>query len=468
MFTTGAAIIGRWADSFEPRGGGGERAAKRAAKRRRLTGLTMADLATFFEMSSLQKLAVDTIQTALMHDDIVWCTKGGTPVSGNRPPPPGIDYFVTEMVRHCALVGFAVWRVTERGALELADIEHMTIAFDGTAWAPCPIGASYADTGGWCISFTDEPRRPPEATAALPVTASVAILRSACAKSFDDAARAEIIEMQWQSRDLHNSRPAAYTMTNPASYVAPASSARGAVADEVTAYRSLLGEGRASFNHSIKTRAERIALMDDYRDNGRGDEVARGQFADSPRDNGAPRSHVEHNVTDFKEAKETKTLIGGGEGPLYYARARQSALCLMGVPPQALGESVTTERTGSNHAQYATSLTLFKTTVGKYRAAVSDALKGGRGATRLRFALGFRRCVTTAELDALMPVLQTERAVQLLACTHGLPPEYFDPGKVATVQSSLGGGAESPGQPSKKTVGERTIANTLDGSGAAS
>jgi hypothetical protein len=59
--------------------------------------------------------------------------------------------------------------------------------------------------------------------------------------------------------------------------------------------------------------------------------------ADIERGRGA---HTEHVVTDGKEYKPTAALVAQTDGTFFYNRARQIVLSLMGVPAQAIGESV--------------------------------------------------------------------------------------------------------------------------------
>ena len=122
---------------------------------------------------------------------------------------------------------------------------------------------------------------------------------------------------------------------------------------------------------------------------------------------------------------------------------------LMGCPPQALGESVNSERTAANHAQYATALATFKSTVDLYRNVLQQILAGGNSNSDRHMA--FKRCLSREDLSKILPVLKTDAAVDMFSCTYMVPSDIIDPDRMVAFQ-------DAGGQP-KKNVSERTLRN---------
>jgi len=97
---------------------------------------------------------------------------------------------------------------------------------------------------------------------------------------------------------------------------------------------------QVDFNALIHRRAEAIAALDDATEQDKNRITAADQqFFGVDHDN-ARGAHVEHVVTDGKDFKPTSALVTQQDGAFHFNRCRQNVLSLLGVPAQALGESV--------------------------------------------------------------------------------------------------------------------------------
>lgn len=413
--------------------------------------LTIDALVAEYHNSALQQLAVSTIHQALDKDNIFWMDIETNVPDESIPVPSSIHHFISEAVRNLAICGFIVWRVTARG-IEIADPSDVSIKWKRNRWVPYAVSDAMRMSKGWHVSFSDCPiRRFDQLTDEGNVTANQ--LRSSCVKSYAETQRLHQIEAHWLSRDMHNSRPS--TFTTVSDHLGSVGSSkrtwfRSTTSNAIdTAARAL--DVDQDFNELVQHRSATIAALDDAMAMDRQRIATRQQFGADDADE--DRIHAEHVITDGRQASETKTLVSLADSGYYYNRCRHNVLMLMGVPPQAIGESVNSERTAANHKQYSTALQLFDTTVKKFRRAISEAIshQNAQGTHKL----GFHKCLSRAELNHVVPVLKTAEAVKMYACAFDLPREYFDSEKIEAMA----------GIQEKKAPGERTITNHLKAGG---
>ena len=209
-------------------------------------------------------------------------------------------------------------------------------------------------------------------------------------------------------------------------------------------------QGVGAFTDLIHKRAEKLSRMEDFSQRDQARITTQQQFA-AYADDESGNFHSEHVVTDGKNATETKILLSMADGPFVYQRARHQAMTLLGVPPQSIGESVNSERTAAHHKQFATALEMFKQEVDMYRGAVARALWGGDGPMHIAFS----HCLTSMEIDAVCPLLNTKDAIEAFSCTFNVDAAKFDEARVAMWQdAALGASADDQ-------VSERTINNHL-------
>lgn len=408
--------------------------------------VSIAQLCDFYDECALQQLATDTIVAELMKDAIVWEDENGVELADEQVPL-WVPSIVAEVVRNLVVCGWVVWRVAENGMIQVAHPLEMTIEYlsEDNQWHPRALSPQIAEYDGWIVAFSAMPM-PSLAAQTEKQRVTINHMRSAAKRSWLECNRVMQIERHWITRDRHNSAPAVFTSVTPA---------LGLPLNRATTGSAMVAEhgpqfglpGVGDFNDLIHRRAAKRALMEDLSERDRNRVQAQTQFAgyELTTDTAA---HAEHVVTDGRAHSEAKGLNSLADSGYVYNRSRHNALMLMGCPPQALGESVNSERTAANHAQYATALATFKSTVDLYRAALQQILSGGSPQTSMHMT--FKRCLSPADLNTVMPILTTEAAAQMYACTFMIPESMIDPQRLAQFQN---------GPPNTKNVGERTLRN---------
>ena len=409
--------------------------------------ITIQDLVDNYSESALQQLAVATILQALDRDNIVWKDVVSGQPDKAMEVPGFIHGFIAEAVRNLCLVGFIVYRL-HNNKLELAGPLDVTLEWKGNKWVPKALNESYRSTRGWKVEFTDSPVRPLASEKNKEETVQTQHLRSGCVRSYHENMRLQTIEEHWLSRDMHNSRPAAFTTYSDALGSVNSSKKtwfrdNGVAATNMGARQLDVDQ---DFNELIQQRSNTIAQLDQAMAHDKQRITTAQQFGETG-DDAHERVHAEHVVTDGRQTSETKTLVSLADSSFFYSRVRHNVLMLMGVPPQALGESVNSERTAANHKQYSTALALFDSTLKKVRRAISRAI--GHTNALGTHTLGYHRCLTLAEIEQVAPLLRKRKAVEMYACAYDLPETFFDAERIR----EMAGGIRKPG--------ERTITNHL-------
>ena len=157
-----------------------------------------------------------------------------------------------------------------------------------------------------------------------------------------------------------------------------------------------------------------------------------------------PVAHEEHVVTDGRDAKESKVLQETPSTRYAIERLRQAILLTLGVPAQALGESVNTERSSANQNQWGIAIRHFTSTTEFYRKITGEILK--RASTlpdgaHIEYAPG----TPSVYVETVSALLLPKHAKALLSNYYGVPEGHFD-------EQKLGAPAEKP--KSKQAVTE--------------
>lgn len=98
---------------------------------------------------------------------------------------------------------------------------------------------------------------------------------------------------------------------------------------------------QVDFNALIHRRAETIAALDDATEQDKNRVIAaEQQFTGVKNPESGRGAHLEHVITDGKEYKAVAPLVTQTDSAFHFNRTRQNVLALLGVPPQAIGESV--------------------------------------------------------------------------------------------------------------------------------
>ena len=401
-----------------------------------------------FDRSAIHTTAAWVVLSELRRYPLRWSDTG-------QPADDHTWYFVHSLVRQFMAYGFATWR-NYRGALQTVDDVIVKRTRPGGRWRVEQMPDATVSTRGWRIhAFVHPPvwmLRPSHWDWPSPLQRSLPHLRVV-----------RLMQENWLSRDAHNSRPSAFTRIELQGHMA-GSTANGAAGSNhghalhlpvynnatfapgsndrstATTFQQLINDRHDAIRQlSEKSTLEREAIM--------------GAVSATPLDNvgklvkpAEPALHEEHVITDGKAFTETKTLLSTADGRFHYDRARHNVFHALGIPPQATGETVNSERTAAAAATFDTAMSHFLSTVRMYRAAVSAVL---REATTMPDGahIAFGTGLSSIQLDRVMPYLKPAKAKRLLSQVYELDESFFDERRIGEASSvskrpSLGRGPQ--------------------------
>jgi hypothetical protein len=362
------------------------------------------------------------------------------------------------IVENAMIFGYVAWRPGSAATNHLPVIAapgDVDIAWRATSektgtWVPVASRRAQwlRGTKGWRLEMFDEPFRPESAAihaSARPATIEPKMLRSPCARSYTAAARQQLIEHQWLCRDKFNSAPSAFTSirkdfgnadgklrpwfrdVNAGAASALHTASAHADVDDPHDFRALISNRadtirQLSAHTAIErnTMERRNAMKATTTPHGRA-EAAYGM---------APVNHSEFAISDGKEIKTAPTLLSTIDGHMQFSRSRHTVLILMGVPPQAIGESVNSERNASNHRQYEVAMSLFHATMRKFRLMINRIMEAADCRATFVAAL------PTHTLESVGPVMSTESLKRRFSETHNIDIGDIDSGRLKLWQDA--------------------------------
>ena len=407
----------------------------------------------------------DIFDRSTIHTTAAWvivCELRRFPLQWSESKQPVDDhtwYFVQSLVRQFMAYGYAVWR-NARGTLQTAENAVVSRKTPHSRWKVTQLPDSTVATRGWRVhAFVHPPVWALEPSAwdwPSPLRASLPHLRVV-----------EQIQANWLSRDSHNSRPSVFTNIDLQAHVAAGGAVDGK-AVHLPAYRTLGGPElnpaassyAGTFQQLIDDRHDAIRKLSEKSTLER--EAILGAGPVTPLDHvnratepAAELLHEEHIVTDGKRHTETKTLLSTSDGRFHYDRARQNVFFSLGVPPQAVGETVNSERTASAAATFDTAISHFLATVRIYRNAVAAVLQE---ATTLPTGehVAFEPGLSSIQLERVMPYLKPARAKRLLAQVYELDPADFDLERITAQTAARLPPGKGPQQTLNEVSGSKT------------
>lgn len=394
--------------------------------------------------SNSQLAAIFTVANTIVGGPLVWAT------GGQNVPMSSIEVSVfyrhaQRLVENIMIMGFAVWRI-KRGLIEVAEPGDFLIRHNGRQWVPVHTLRTVQMRGSrdWRVSIYDEPARRLDlvGSSGIGSVASNVVrscdIRSACSRSYLDAVRQQAMERQFLSRDRFNAMPAVFTSVSGELGNAGGNMRtwfRDVNMDTSSRLASAGPPQRYSdFSKLVKNRADTIQKLSEISDQERQKmEMDQPDMIESGV--GLESHHREFVLTDGKTMADTKTLLSCADSAFQYNRARHSVMALMGVPAQAIGESVNTERNSANSRQFETAMLVYSGTVQRVRTVFNEIFQFmGKDDGRHPLSLPLHSPHT---LETLTPMLKSSAIVQLFSETYEIDRNHFDLQRVTAYQDEL-------------------------------
>lgn len=405
--------------------------------------LTYAALLEMSNTSSSQQAAIQTLTQSIAMMDAV---EGKDAKLLQR----SLRLIIPHIVESAMILGYVPWRKNSDGLPDVAPPGTVLLSWKQNAtrgkWVPkaAATAQNLKGTRGWHLDILDPPYSPMSGSIFMDEILPAWKLMSPCVRSYAAAARQQLIEHQWLNRDRFNSTPGAFTFVrkdlgNADGKMRPwfrdvnagLSSnlhASSADADNASDFRQLISKRAETIRElSAQTARERDSYARNAAIRTASTPQGRAEAAYGP----IQTEHNEFAVSDGKEISAAPTLLSTSDGHMHFARARQTVLVLCGVPPQAIGESVNSERNASNHRQYEVAMGLFHASLRRMRQLINTIL------TACEIDAKFVGTTAIHTLETLAPLLKPEALHRKLSEVHNIPMAEFDRSSIEKWQASL-------------------------------
>jgi hypothetical protein len=420
-----------------------------------------------FRQCSTQQIAYSTIRANVTNGGIENCT-----------PDTLTTYltFVDIVLESLCITGFAIWKWSSATDWEVAPPTALTLSYTKKHKWIITDYLGEPQPKEWKFVIVDYP--------IVPIGESPIVRawhwRSSTRKAVRPSMRLAMIEAQWLARDQANSKPGCftavdkdiqYTGKNPVPFFLPVNSMGTAVVNRGgnargrthSAIDPNYGQPTQAGNMNFQTDADRVAqgnriqymqtdadvadkqhktlehmitgriraldrltsASDISRKSNPLDVVnmdpslslldqARTQTQKNP-------GHIEHIVTDGRSFAQMQHLQTANDATTVHARARQTILYVFGVPPQATGEAINSERNASSHRQYEVAMNLARVTIARFMTAINTALSTAPCHT----APHLISVVSAQTAREIGPLLTTNAHINMLSAVYNIPTANF-------------------------------------------
>lgn len=423
----------------------------------------ISELSTLYNSSVTCKIATNAIVEEILRSRPRYLSVKTGEVNMDMPVPHSITDLVRECIASVLQVGYFSYRFLEGTGMQLPLVighpleTYPSLGEDGVA-----LSVQSSLTGE-----TGAKRRVPKWDAVFfnrPIFArgSKRVLHSRLYDAREAIENMKLLRANHLRRDTFNSSHAGFATVNPAlSSMGNETwfSGRDGAAD--SAVRPFLSRD-IDFNQIVKNRAKTIRQLGDQT------RILRAQNPEPINAKGkasveGQRDHEEHVVTDGYNFHEARALQSLGNASTHYDRLETAAFFALGVPPQALGKNINSERLASANTLTQSALRMFASFCRRFQRALSRVFQACSEVDG--HYIGFSQTVKDNDVSELAPFLKTRRLLELTATVYGIPATWIDTERLATHQEVLlggkGGGGRKAGQevpPERKSDAERSSA----------
>lgn len=409
----------------------------------------LKDIEELYQISGIQSVAVGAFVNAVMASGLRF-SKSKKPVRGM------LLSAISEFIRNLCLYGFVSYRIldteadvgTDDIAVQVPSGADVPVRFSSTLlrWVPDLTQKGSVSSGGGIFGEeteetdddedADEPGR---WKCVVWMPPGEKRCSSFGAMSQPDAQRIEEIYQNLANRDNFNSRPAAFVSISEGdfsargraggqtflksgldidSHTGEEGTTRGLNYEELISTRAAVMRGLAENTDRKDYAAE--AAEDAYRRTGTG---LRGDSIIPERD----AYHRELAITEGRKATQVSALKGESDATRLITRLRLNVLEAFGVAPQSVGESVSSERVGSNAQATSKAMAAFEQTARVLRDQLPVE----------EFGLEWENRPPINVFERVFPLLTAKAARELTAAVFKLDPEYLDPKRIEIQQNAM-------------------------------
>lgn len=430
----------------------------------------LLELHAAFSSSAVPLLATEAIYEDMMRQKLRWHRRGSGEPDYRRKVPLGFSKCIRQIIESVLQVGYFSYTMTEEEfPLRIGHVLETVPYSDSDGEIKVRGNPEYRGPfvdSDWRIVVFSRPEFPFDDGGKY-AGSGLRIIHSGLARALTLVRYHSSILSNFNRRDAANSRHSGFTSVSPSlsnphgsSETWFSSAAGGATSHELLAD---VMSGSGGVESLVRNRAEMIRKLEAEsslsraavsRTNAEGDLVGRSEASADPY----RKEHAEFMVSDGYTLHEAGALLSMANSQQHHEKLENTILFLLGVPPQALGKNINSERLAASNSLTQAALRVFHGTVSRFRE-VCDGLfelipAGTFGPKGSRVA--FSECLTQYDLEKLTPFISREKLPHLYACAYDVDPSMFDAASLRVYADRMLSGASDggPGKRKRKEEGE--------------
>ena len=425
-FGDGAALIA------EP-GGGADAATVRK----------LQELKALFLGDTNQQLAYNTIVSEVLRCRLAWHVAAGELADETTPVPDWWHTFVTDAIKSILINGnFIYRRCGTRAGVAVCVVADPTTIY--TVWSPTQ--RRYVATCGqhrWSVGLVEPPDRAPGVGRCA---GAVACINSAAVRAQQSTLQLRAIVGNWIVRDKKNSENTVYTTISDAIRQQNGSDRqwfRNVMSNDTMPTRA--ADIDTNFHTLVHRRAQTIEKLDSITNMARGRNAAVKHSVGGTAGGLAPEDpvqHSEHVVSDGRTYTEARQLASMADSKLMIDELKHTILFAFGVPPQALGRNINSERIAASNRLTEMAITTYTSLINRLRERIGEAVRTETSTPRGGYVT-FSVCLAQYELEKLQPYMKTDICAKMIARCYRIPESFLDAKKIDDTIRAQNGTAET-------------------------
>jgi len=407
----------------------------------------LRELKDLFEDDPNQQLAFKTIVSEVQRCKLAWHEESRDVAEDGTRVPDWWSTFVTDAIRSILINGnFIYRRCATRSALPVCIVADPVSVYTRWCEKSCRYMAS-CKRHRWQVGLVEPPGR------GCGAHDSRLLVNSAAVRAFTATRQLRGIIDNWVRRDDANSDNAVFTSVSDDLRNQNGSDRQWfrevASSDHMPTRASDIDTNFATLVHR---RAQTIEKLDAITHSARNRNPSAAGGARNPlggtdiTQNHQAAAHTEHIVSDGRVYTEARQLGSMADSKLLIDELKHSILFSFGVPPQALGRNINSERIAASNRLTEMAITTYTSFINLLRVRIGEAMKAETiDAGRY---VGFSICLAQYELERLQPYLKDTICKKMIARCYEIPESFLDSKKIrATIEAEHGTGENAPAAP---------------------
>lgn len=391
------------------------------------THTRLRQLAKLFSKDTNQQLAYKTIVSEVLRCKLAWHVSASNTTDDAIPVPSWWETFVTDAIKSILINGNFVYRKCAiRAGVAVCIVAEPTevyLTWDHKQHKYITSCRKYK----WKIGLVEPPNR------GITGNHQEWLITSAADRANEATLLLANIIKNWGTRDAKNSENTVYTTVSD--------DIRQQNGSDRQWFRNISNADSmptrapdidSNFHTLVHRRAQTIEQLDSVTNLARNRQskgATSSRVGDDLVEEPTHAQHNEHIVSDGRVYTEARQLGSMADSKLIIDELKHTILFAFGVPPQALGRNINSERIAASNRLTEMAITTYTSFITLLRTRIGDAIRQ-ETATQLGSYITFSVCMAQYDLEKLQAFLKPKICTKMIARCYNIPEEFLDTAKI--------------------------------------